>query len=297
MSSEGRPSNLKLYSLLGLMVLLWSANYAVGKYVLREIPPLLTVGLRTTIAAFAMLGVYWAWVQKNGRYTWGRRDVPLLIALGLTGVGINQLCFVMGLSRTSVAHAAVLMGLIPVLVLVLATLSGVERMSMGRLAGMLIALGGVAILQTSNPPGRDYSWTGDVFMFFAALTFAIYTVRGKTEVGRLGGVTMNAFAYIVSALFLIPVTLAAASGFNFAGVSTSTWIGLLYMSFFPSVLCYLIYYYALAYIPASRVSALAYFQPLLAMLIAIPTVGEYPTASLVAGGAVVLTGVCMAERL
>lgn len=279
------------------MVLLWSANFAVGKYVLREIPPLLTVGLRTSIAAFAMLGVYTAWVRRNGRYTWERRDVPLLMALGLTGVGLNQLFFVVGLSQTSVSHAAVIMGMTPLLVLIIATVSGIERMSIGRLAGMLIALCGVGILQTGSPQGRGYRWTGDLSIFLASLTFAIYTVRGKTEVGRLGGVTMNTFAYIVSALFLIPVTLYAASGFDFSAVSTSAWVCLLYMSLFPSVLCYLIFYYALAWIPASRVSALAYFQPLLAMLIAIPTVGEYPTASLFAGGAVVLTGVFMAERL
>jgi drug/metabolite transporter (DMT)-like permease len=69
------------------------------------------------------------------------------------------------------------------------------------------------------------------------------------------------------------------------------------MAVFSSVLCYPFYYYALTWIPVSRVSALAYFQPLLATLIAIPTLGEYPTDSLVAGGAVVLTGVFMAERL
>ena len=297
MSSEGRPSHLKLYSLLAVMVLLWSANFVVAKYVLRDLPPLLAVGLRTSVAGFAMLGVYRWWIRRNERYTWRRRDVPLLIGLGLTGVGVNQLCFVLGMANTSVSHAAVIMGLIPLLVLTIAAVSGIERMSLGRMAGMMTALGGVAILQTGGARGGGHSLTGDLFIFLAALTFAIFTVLGKTHVGRLGGVTVNTFAYIVSAICLLPLTVSMSAGFDFGAVRPGTWIALLYMALFPSVLCYLIYYYALNWIPASRVSALAYFQPLLATLIAIPTLGEYPTWSLVSGGAVVLTGVFMAERL
>lgn len=279
------------------MVLLWSANYVVGKQVLKQIPPLLVVGLRTTLAGLAMIPVYQAWARRNGPGTWSGRDVWLMILLGLTGVGFNQLFFVLALSRTSVSHASLIMGLIPVLVLIIAALSGLERMSMGRLAGMLIALTGVGILQAGNPPGRGYNWTGDLFAFLAALTFAIYTVKGKAEIHRLGGVTMNTFAYVVSAIALLPLTVTASAGFDFGSVTAGGWVGLLYMAFFPSVVCYLIYYYALNWIPASRVSALSYFQPVLATLMAIPVLGEYPSGGLLIGGAVVLTGVIMAERL
>jgi drug/metabolite transporter (DMT)-like permease len=61
--------------------------------------------------------------------------------------------------------------------------------------------------------------------------------------------------------------------------------------------CYLIFYHALSHISASRVSAFAYLQPLIATVIAVPTLGEYPSGALLAGGILVLSGVCMAERL
>jgi drug/metabolite transporter (DMT)-like permease len=69
------------------------------------------------------------------------------------------------------------------------------------------------------------------------------------------------------------------------------------MALVASVLCYLIYYHALTLIPASRIAAFSYVQPLLATLIAIPTLGERPTTSLITGGALVIVGVIMAERL
>ena len=52
---------------------------------------------------------------------------------------------------------------------------------------------------------------------------------------------------------------------------------LFYMALFPSVICYLIYYYALSHIPASRVSAFAYLQPVLATIMAVVALGEHVT--------------------
>jgi drug/metabolite transporter (DMT)-like permease len=131
----------------------------------------------------------------------------------------------------------------------------------------------------------------------AAAAFAWFTVRGKAEIHRLGGVTVNMFGYVCSALVMLPLTAVMSSSFDFARQPAAVWFGLLYMALFPSVACYLIYYYALRYIPASRLAAFAYLQPVIATLIAIPTVGEYPTQSLLAGGALVMAGVFATERL
>jgi drug/metabolite transporter (DMT)-like permease len=278
------------------MVVLWSANYIVGKIVIAVIPPLLTAGLRSLISALAIFLVYRAW-RRTGRRQWTRKDLPLLLGLGLTGVGINQIFFILGLSKTSVSHAAIIIGLTPILVLLMAAGIGQERLRPGRFIGMLVALGGVAILQSTSTPARGDSLLGDFCILMAAVTFAIFTVRGKAEVGRLGGVTVNTFAYIATAVAFLPLTFTLADGYDFSRPSPAIWVGLVYMAVFPSVVCYLIYYWALAWIPASRASALAYFQPLLATLFAIPTLGEYPTKSLIAGGVLVLFGVWLTERL
>lgn len=295
--SEGAPSKLKLYSLLVLMVTIWASNFAVAKVVVKQIPPLLTVSLRMLLAGAAMLPIYRAWTRRTGRTGWSREDFPLLMFLGLVGVGLNQALFVIGISITSVSHAAILIGLTPMLVLTMASISGLERMSRARLAGMGMALCGVGILQTGSSPARTASTQGDLLIFLAASAFALFTVRSKAEIHRFGGVTVNTFAYVGSGVALLPITIWYANTFDFRGVTWNVWAGLVYMALFPAVICYLIYYYALTWIPASRVSAFAYLQPLIAVLIAIPVLGEYPTTSLLGGGALVLAGVFVAERV
>ncbi|HBY61384.1 MAG TPA: hypothetical protein DEH78_16300, partial [Solibacterales bacterium] len=121
-----RPSTLELYSLIALMVLVWALNFIIGKYALRDFDPLLLACLRTTVAGLLILPLYLSKTRGRKR-SWSRADVPVLVLLGVLGVFLNQLFFVFGLQRTSVAHAAIVIGLTPVIVLSLAAVRGLER--------------------------------------------------------------------------------------------------------------------------------------------------------------------------
>jgi drug/metabolite transporter (DMT)-like permease len=274
----------------------WSLNYISTKYAVREIPPLLTSGLRMLIAGSIMLGLYWLQHRQGKIPHWDRRDVKRLVVIGIMGAGLNQFFFVLGISLTTVSHAAIMIGLTPITVLVLAWYMGLEKLSGLRLAGMLTALGGVAVLQFSSSKAGGATLIGDLIVYCGAVMFALYTVRGKRETARISGVVVNTFGYVGAAVLMLPITIGYSIGFNYARVTWFAWASLLYMAVFPSVICYAIYYYALSHVPASRVSAFSYLQPLLATLFAIPLLGEHPTNSLMMGGGLVLTGVFLAER-
>jgi drug/metabolite transporter (DMT)-like permease len=296
-SGRRRPSDALLYTLIGFMVSFWSLNFIVGKVALREFPPLLLSGLRTAVAGAMILPVYWWDARRNpGAARWRRRDVPLLLLLAMFGVALNQLFFTLGLWRTSVAHAAILMGMTPVLVVLLAGMAGLERITSAKILGMGVALCGVAVLTVSRSRGAPTSIPGDLFIFLASLAFAVFAVLGKRVTERHGSITVSTFAYVGGALMLAPVTLWQSAEFSYRSVSAAGWVTLLYMAAFPSVVCYLIFYYALTYIPASRVSAFSYLQPLTATVLAIPLLGEPVTLTLAAGGALVFAGVYVTER-
>lgn len=290
------PSPARLYTLLALMLAFWSFNYVVGKRALREFPPLLLTGLRTAIAGAIMWPVYMLRKPPLQRDVWKWREFRTLALLGLCGVVVNQMFFVLGLARTSVAHAAIVIALTPMLVLLMAVGIGQEHITVPKAAGMAIALAGVAVLQLGKKSGTTATPLGDFLIFLAALTFAIFTVAGKTVTKRYGPVTVNTFAYVGGGLLLLPLTLWEGSQTALRDISALAWLSVIYMAAFASVLAYLIYYYALTHAPASRVSALSYLQPLLATLMAIPILHEPVTTPLVAGGALVLAGVYVTER-
>ena len=291
-----------LYFLIAVMVTFWSANYAAGKILMREVPSVLAAGLRITLAALFMTPLY-AWQQ--GTSSWFNRDWPTLLALGVFGVTMNQFFFMVGLSRTSVSHSALLIGMTPVFVLLIAAAIRQERAAWEvewqdqRFAW--------ACTQVC-PEVSDITWRafwrtavdgrpGNNLCSWAIYQhFALFTVFSKNISTRHSPVTVNAWCYFSGALALAPSTLWEARDFAFARVSVAAWLCLLFMALFPSTICYLIYSYALTHIPASRVAAFSYIQPVLATLLAVATIGERVTLPLVAGGAVIFSGVYLTER-
>ncbi|MGA3078963.1 MAG: DMT family transporter [Bryobacteraceae bacterium] len=290
-----------LYALILLMVAFWSGNYIAGKIALRELSPLFLAGLRIGLAGVTMVPLY-AWERaarrpKRPPQAESLPHVVQLLILGLLGVTLNQFFFIVGLSRTSVAHAAILIGLTPIQVLIIAGVRGQERITARKAVGMAIALAGVALLKAFEPAaGTGATWLGDFFILLTGLCFALFTVFGKEVTGEYSTITMNTYAYVGGAMALLPLTVWEATHQPLAHVSAGAWLAAIYMALFPSVIAYLIYYHALAHMAASRVSAFSYLQPVFASIMGVVILGETLGAPVIAGGAVILAGVYLAER-
>jgi drug/metabolite transporter (DMT)-like permease len=294
-----KPSPVRLYGLIGLMTLFWSLNYVAAKFALRDFPPLLAGVLRTWMATALIVPVY-LWIgrrDERAHRVWEPREMIRLALLGVFGVSLNQLCFITGMKSTSVSHAALVIALTPVCVLLIAWMRGQERLSAWKLAGMVLAMCGVAVLNFG--PGKDAhgaSLAGDLTVFGASLSFALYSVFGKETSLRHSSLTMNSFGFLAGAIALIPVFFWQTRGFDYSHVGAPSWSAVVYMAVFPSVVCYLIYSYALSHISASRVSAFSYSQPLIASLAGVAVLGESITGAVLAGGVLVLCGVWLTSR-
>lgn len=279
------------------MIAGWTGNYIAGKIALRTFPPVLLCSLRISFAGVLMLPAYWWQRRERTAQPWTLRDVPLLITLGVFGVTLNQVLFVIGLSRTSVAHSSIFANTTPILILLLAAACGLERLTPSKACGVLMALTGVVLLRLLDKnPQTEATLAGDTITFGGALAFSIFTVLGKPGAYRYGTITVNTFAYSGGALLMAPITLWQSSGFQFHTVPWSAWVAVFYMALMPSVVCYLIYYHALAHMPASRLAAFSYLQPLLAIVFGILVLHEHVTLALVASGAVIFGGVYITER-
>jgi drug/metabolite transporter (DMT)-like permease len=292
--AAGRHPSMQLLMLLATFC--WAANIVAGKMALLGFGPLALAQLRALGAALVFLLVFLAWPQRPRLRLAGRQWL-LMAALGLSGVTLNQLFFIGGLERTSVAHTGLIVSLGPVMVLFLSCVLRLEALTALKLAGMLVSFGGVAVLTVGpSVPRSGANWQGDLIVLASSAVFACYTILVKGVSDRYDALTLNTLVFGLGALLLAPVGAAATLGVHWSALTAQVWWSLAYMIMFGSVVPYLIYAFALTELAASRVAAFSYLQPVIATALGIWLLRERLTPKAVVGGSLILLGVYLTER-
>jgi drug/metabolite transporter (DMT)-like permease len=301
-----RPHSTLLASMIAVQVATWSFNFIIGKVGLRYWSPLTLASFRVVLAALIMLPLYGAhrlWFRirpgANARCAGlrgGRRDIAVFFQLGVLGVAINQICFTVGLNYTTVGHSAVIIGTGPISILLMAWALGLEALTTKKALGMALAFAGVVVLAAEHGLSpHSGTLPGDLITLAGSLAFALYTVLGKRVAEAYDSVSMNAYNFLIGAAIVLPLAARQAAALWRAGgwsaVAWQGWAALFYMAAGASVLAYLIYFWVLRYMTASRLGTFAYLQPVLTTLMGIGLLGERVTSNLLLGGGLVLTGV------
>lgn len=287
-----KPTGALIYALVGLMILIWSFNFIVTKTVAAHLPGPFLACLRTVVAGLCILPVY----LRGPAFTGTREELWKLIGLGAAGIAFNQILFVVGLGQTSVAHGAIITALAPVQVLLLAVLVKQEHLNGRKVVGILLAFGGVAWLQLGKSSSAGATLWGDFLMYLGTAFFAFFSVFGKSYTRRMGSLTVTGIGFVSAAVCAAPFALYLGRSVDFTRVPLAAWLGLAYMAIFSSVIGYLIFNYALAHVPASRVAAFLYTQPIVATLMGWAFLSEKLTVALGISTALVLLGLWVVER-
>lgn len=274
----------------------WASNIVAGKVALEAFSALALAQLRMAAAAILYIAVYIAW-RGVPRIRLTRRQWLLLALMAVTGVTVNQICYIGGLSKTSVTHTGLIQAIGPIMVLLLSAAMGTEALTSRKIAGMTISFLGVALLLVEKPVhGSGASWIGDVILIVAGGVFAYYTILTKEVAHQYDPLTLNALVFALGAIFLIPVCAVSVDHVRWSTISLHAWLGLLYMVLFGTFAAYLIYAFALERLSASNVAAFAYLQPVMAALLGIWMLGERVSLIVVIGGGLILGGVYLTER-
>jgi drug/metabolite transporter (DMT)-like permease len=279
---------------LAAVLLVWSVNYVVGKLTLTHLDALTLASFRSQLSAALLLAIYFS---RRGRTSLRASDVWTFVYLGFFGFAINQGCFVLGLSLTTSQHSVVIIAMGPILILLLASALKLEKLTMGKSLGMVISFCGVLLLETDQgSPLHSPLLLGDLITLAGTLGFSIYTVLGKRVAGSYDTISMTTFNATAAALLWLPLAIRQGTRLDWNGVGWSGWAGLSYMVAFSSVGGYLVFYWLLGHMDASRVVVVNYLQPVVVVLLSIPLLGEHPTGRLLVSGGLVLLGVYLAER-
>lgn len=284
-----------VFASLTAVQVFFGLHYLAAKLVIQEVPPRSWALIRVVLAALVMAPAALLFRRRIPR-GWG--NLGGLAACSLFGVVINQVCFVEGLARTTVTHSAIINTTIPVWTLAFAVLGGREAVTSRKLLSLAVALAGVllvlrpwtAIGSTSSP------LAGDLLTLVNALSYSFFLVISKKVLERNNPVAATAALLVFGALGISVVGLPQLLQLDVAGLSSRTiWLGV-FIVLFATVGAYLLNYFALSRSDSSLVALFIYLQPFIAALLGALVLGEQPGLWVLAGGALIFTGVFLAAR-
>jgi drug/metabolite transporter (DMT)-like permease len=274
----------------------WAANIVAGKLVLHSMSALALAQVRVTGATILIAALFFLGRGRASlRLT--RREWGVLALTAFFGITLNQIFFISGIGRTSAAHSGLIVALGPVMVLILSCAMRLEALTALKTLGAVISLAGVGVLTAGKGAHTSgASWVGDALLFVGGAAFAYYTILLKEIADRYDALTVNTLVFGMGAAFMLPFSVRAVAGVGWSTLPAAAWWGVAFMVILGSVVSYLIYAFALTELTASRVAAFAYLQPVIAAGLGIWLLGETLNSRVVAGGALILLGVYLAER-
>ena len=129
-------------------------------------------------------GVFLILLAFTARTRPTRREWIQLAGLGLYGQFLYQLFFLNGMSRTSVANASLIIGLVPLVVALTNAALGLERLSRAYWIGIAVSVVGMYFVVGLDAGMSTTSLIGDALTFGAVLAWSAYTVAAKPLLAR-----------------------------------------------------------------------------------------------------------------
>lgn len=287
--SNGSRSNAgSVLSVLGALII-WSSSFVAIKFAYETYPPITLGAARFTVAAL-ILGAL-TLLPKN-RVRMEKRDLLTFAAGGLTGITMYAVLQNIAMQWTSASNSALIIASYPVITLLLESLIYKTKLSAVKIAGILIAIGGVAILSYIKAASlQKGELLGSLLLVAAGVAWALYNFLTKKVVDRYPPVTLLFYQTFFGTVLMLPMALIERG--RWAAPTALSFSMMLFLGVFCSVAAFLLYNLGLKTMPASSVTAMLNLVPIFGVFFSYVFLGEQVTMRKVVGGAVVILGVML----
>lgn len=284
-----------MYIYLILQQIIASSSHIVAKDLTFELDPPLLLLLRAGFSALAYL--LWLLFRKKFLNKFDRKDLPVLIILGILNIPVNQFLFLTSIELTTPPNVALAYALSPAFVLVIAIIFLKESSSLKKIIGVVIAVIGtvLVIFERGIELSSDH-FLGNMLILVASLSWSLYTILGRDFSRKYGAIQSTAMTMITGYLLYIPIFIFIPVDSVVGDLSFVQWLEVAYLGLFTSVLGYALWYYALTKTEASKVAVFNNIQPVLTTILAVIFFGQQLSILFIIGGILIIIGVVLTQR-
>ena len=274
---------------------IFGGNYAVVKYITPGvIHPFALNVVRILVSLFLFWGLF---LLKPGKIKIAKKHIPRFLLCALTGVVINQILFIKGVSLTTPIHSALLSLATPIFITLIAAWLLREGLTVLKISGLVLGIGGAAmliLLKDSSHPGTDIL-LGDIMVIINAVSYAFYLVLVRPLMATYSGIQILRWIFTFGSLVILPFGMQQFLTTDWSAFTLSHWLGLAFVAIGATFLAYLLNVYGISVLGASATGAYIYTQPVFAAFIAILFAGEHVNAVKLIAAILIFTGVYLAN--
>jgi drug/metabolite transporter (DMT)-like permease len=274
---------------------IWGGASPIFKFALENIPPFTLAFIRFFFAGLLFIPFVLSRWQKLEKKDWFQ-----IILGGIFGITINISFFFLGLQRSESINAPVISSSAPVFLFIFSVFLLKEKPKLKIFIGMLISLVGVLgiIFSPILFYGKQFMMgevVGNLFFVIATLGFVGHALVYKTILKKINSYQVTMISFLFCSLTFLPFMGNELQTWSFSSLNVHGWLGIFYGIFFSSAIAYFLMNYGISKIKAQEVGLFSYIDPVVAVMIAIPLLGEIPSVYFFISSFLVFFGIFIAE--
>jgi drug/metabolite transporter (DMT)-like permease len=216
----------------------------------------------------------------------------------LTGVAINQMLFIKGLTLTSTIHVSLLILCTPLMITIFAFWILKERVTTAKILGLASGIGGSVLLilaKESSVHAENYL-LGDMLIIINAISYAFYFILVKPLMQVYHPVHVIRWVFTIGLLMMIPFSWCQFTEVHWEQFDLSQFASLSFIVIAATFLAYYFNVYGILHLGAGVAGSYIYTQPIFAVVIATIFLKEPLNFQKIIAGVLIFAGVFLVSR-
>ncbi|HEX8332364.1 MAG TPA: DMT family transporter [Segetibacter sp.] len=254
--------------------IIFAANYGVIKFISPAFIKPFGLNLVRVIVSSILLWLMFALKPSSPGIQ--QKHFGRFILCAATGVAINQMLFIKGLTMTTSIHAALLILGTPIFITFLAAWLLKETFGWNKVFGLLLGISGAVLLvliKESTSHGSNVI-LGDIIILINALSYAFYLVLVRPLMEAYSPIHVLRWVFTIGTFMILPFGYNQFIAADYSSFTADVWLALSFAVVGATFLAYLFTIYGIQHIGASITGTYIYSQPVFATIIAIIFLGE-----------------------
>ncbi len=286
------------YVLLVLTTLFWSGNFIVGKAASGyDIPPFSLNFYRWLFAGLILLPFTFREILHKRVYIF--ENIGFFIILGITSITIFNSTVYYSLYYMQVISGVLMISTIPVWIMFISSILGIEKTNKFQIFGVILSLLGVLFIITKSDLNiiKNLAFNrGDLIMASGMFAWALYSALLKKKKYEISQITLLEVVIVTGLVFLIPIYILEMNFGNKIEIGKPFILTLSYVVIFPGLASFFFWIKGIGIIGANRAGVFLHLMPVFGSIMAIILFDEKFMIYHLLGAIFIIAGITLSNR-